>query len=188
MQEFENKTKLELQFLDVTGAVQYSSNDLAAGTTPGTPDIQSVLVNQESKAWMGTDPHTGERIVAASAPVVYHGQTVAIVRYVTSLVAIDWQFFLSVALACMLGAVILALVYFSNLYFVRSIVEPLASITETARLIADGSYGVQIEKKFDDEIGELTDTINDMSLKIKQSEKTPVGVYLLCLPRTAHPV
>ena len=67
---------------------------------------------------------------------------------------------------------ILALVYFSNLYFVRSIVEPLASITETARLIADGSYGVQIEKKFDDEIGELTDTINDMSLKIKQSEKT----------------
>ena len=39
-------------------------------------------------------------------------------------------------------------------------------------MIADGSYGVQIEKKFDDEIGELTDTINDMSLKIKQSEKT----------------
>lgn len=172
VQEFDNKTKLELQFLDVTGAVQYSSNDLAAGTMPDTLDIQSALNNQESKAWKGTDPHTGERIVAASAPVVYHGQTVAVVRYVTSLVGIDWQFFLSVALACLLGAVILALVYFSNLYFVRSIVEPLASITETARLIADGSYGVQIEKKFDDEIGELTDTINDMSLKIKQSEKT----------------
>ena len=103
---------------------------------------------------------------------VYHGQTVAVVRYVTSLVAIDWQFFLAMGLACLLGAAILALVYFSNLYFVRSIVEPLASITETARLIADGSYGVQIEKKFDDEVGELTDTINDMSLKIKQSEKT----------------
>ena len=63
------------------------------------------------------------------------------------------------------------MVYFSNLYFVRSIVEPVAGITETARRIADGSYGIQIEKKFDDEIGELTDTINDMSLKIKQSEK-----------------
>ena len=172
VQEFDNKTKLELQFLDVTGAVQYSSNDLAAGTMPDTPDIQSALNNLESKAWKGTDPHTGERIVAASAPVLYHGQVVAVVRYVTSLVGIDWQFFLSVALACLLGTVILALVYFSNLYFVRSIVEPLASITETARLIADGSYGVQIEKKFDDEIGELTDTINDMSLKIKQSEKT----------------
>ena len=159
-------------FWMIPGAVQYSSNDLAAGTTPGTQDIQSALNYQEAVAWKGTDPHTGERVVAASAPIVYHGQTVAVVRYVTSLVAIDWQFFLAMGLACLLGAAILALVYFSNLYFVRSIVEPLASITETARLIADGSYGVQIEKKFDDEVGELTDTINDMSLKIKQSEKT----------------
>lgn len=92
VQKFEDKTKLELQFLDDTGAVQYSSNDLAAGTTPGTQDIQSALNYQEAVAWKGTDPHTGERVVAASAPIVYHGQTVAVVRYVTSLVAIDWQF------------------------------------------------------------------------------------------------
>jgi signal transduction histidine kinase len=75
------------------------------------------------------------------------------------------------ALVTVICLAIFAMVYFSNLYFIRSIVEPLAGITETARLIADGSYGVQIEKKFDDEIGELTDTINDMSLKIKRSEK-----------------
>ena len=172
VQRFEEKTKLELQFLDTSGSVQYSSNDLAAGTTPDTPEIQEALTNQDTRVWIGSDPDTGERIVAASAPIVYHGQSVALVRYVTSLVNIDRQFALAIALACLLGAVIFALVYFSNLYFVRSIVEPLAGITETARLIADGSYGVQIEKKYDDEIGELTDTINDMSLKIKQSEKT----------------
>ena len=172
VQRFEEKTKLELQFLDTSGSVQYSSNDLAAGTTPDTPDIQSALTNQDASPWIGSDPDTGERIVAASAPIIYHGQTVAVVRYVTSLAAIDRQYIMAVALACLLGLAILSLVYFSNLYFVRSIVEPLASITETARLIADGSYGVQIEKKYDDEIGELTDTINDMSLKIKQSEKT----------------
>ena len=172
VQRFEEKTKMELQFLDTSGSVQYSSNDLAAGTTPDTPDIQEALTNQDTRPWMGTDPDTKERIVAVSSPIVYHGQTVAVVRYVTSLVAIDRQFILAVGLACLLGIVVLSLVYFSNLYFVRSIVEPLASITETARLIADGSYGVQIEKKYDDEVGELTDTINDMSLKIKQSEKT----------------
>ena len=89
-----------------------------------------------------------------------------------SLAAVDRQLFLSIGVCTLIGIAILTMVYFSNLYFVRSIVEPLASINETARLIADGSYGIQIEKKFDDEIGELTDTINDMSLKIKQSEKT----------------
>ena len=53
----------------------------------------------------------------------------------------------------------------------RKDVEPVAGITETAKHIAAGSYGVQIKKRFDDEIGDLTDAINDMSLKIGQSEK-----------------
>ena len=92
-------------------------------------------------------------------------------RMVTSLRLVDRQMTMIVIIALLIGALILALVYFSNLYFVRSIVEPVASITETAKRIAAGSYGIQIEKKFDDEIGDLTDTINDMSLKIKESEK-----------------
>ena len=35
-----------------------------------------------------------------------------------------------------------------------------------------GSYGVQIPGQYDDEIGELVSTINDMSVKIGQAEKT----------------
>lgn len=169
---YEEKSQLELQFLDETGAVVYSANALTAGSTPGTQDIKDALENQITRAWRGKDPTTGERIVAASSPVVYQGVTVGVIRYVTSLSAIDRQFAFSMGVIVTIALIIFAMVYFSNLYFVRSIVEPLASITETARLIADGSYGVQIEKKYDDEIGELTDTINDMSLKIKQSEKT----------------
>ena len=169
---YEEKNQLELQFLDASGAVVYSGNALTAGSTPGTQDIRIALENQITNSWRGKDPTTGERIVAASSPVVYQGETVGVIRYVTSLSGIDRQFIFSMAVIITIALVIFAMVYFSNLYFVRSIVEPLAGITETARLIADGSYGVQIEKKYDDEIGELTDTINDMSLKIKQSEKT----------------
>ena len=169
---YEEKSQLELQFLDTYGAVVYSGNDLTAGTTPDTPDIKGALADQITTPWMGRDATTGERIAAVSSPVVYRGQTVGVIRYVTSLSRIDRQFAVSMAIILAISMAIFAMVYFSNLYFVRSIVEPLASITETARLIADGSYGVQIEKKFDDEIGELTDTINDMSLKIRQSEKT----------------
>ncbi len=41
-------------------------------------------------------------------------------------------------------------------------------MTETAKRIAAGSYGVQMEKKTDDEMGELVDSINDMSMKIEK--------------------
>ena len=169
---YEEKSRLELQFLDPSGAVLYSGNDLTAGSTPGTPDIQGALEGRTTTPWWGRDPSTGERILAVSSPVVYQGETVGLIRYVTSLSGIDRQFIFSMAVLATVALGIFAMVYFSNLYFVRSIVEPLAAITEIARVIADGSYGVQIEKKYDDEIGDLTDAINDMSLKIRQSEKT----------------
>ena len=169
---YEDKSRLELQFLDTSGAVLYSGNDLTAGSTPNTPDIQDAMESKSAASWQGKDPSTGERILAASCPVIYQGDVVGVIRYVTSLSGIDRQFVLSMAVIVTIALAIFAMVYFSNLYFVRSIVEPLAGITEIAKVIADGSYGVQIEKKYDDEIGELTDAINDMSLKIRQSEKT----------------
>ena len=169
---YEDKSRLELQFLDTSGAVLYSGNDLTAGSTPNTPDIQAAIESKSAEAWQGKDPATGERILAASCPVIYQGEVVGVIRYVTSLSGIDRQFVFSMAVIITIALAIFAMVYFSNLYFVRSIVEPLAGITEIAKVIADGSYGVQIEKKYDDEIGELTDAINDMSLKIRQSEKT----------------
>ena len=169
---YEDKGKLELQFLDTSGAVLYSGNDLTAGSTPSTPDIQQAVSERATKSWRGRDPDTGERILAASSPVIYQGEVVGVIRYVTSLSNIDRQFTFAMTVIAAIGLAIFAMVYFSNLYFVRSIVEPLAGITEIAQVIADGSYGVQIEKKFDDEIGELTDAINNMSLKIRQSEKT----------------
>ena len=169
---YEEKSQLELQFLDTGGAVLYSGNDLTAGSTPNTPDIQDAVESKSAESWQGKDPATGERILAASCPVIFQGDTVGVIRYVTSLSGIDRQFIFSMAVIVTIALAIFAMVYFSNLYFVRSIVEPLAGITEIAKVIADGSYGVQIEKKYDDEIGELTDAINDMSLKIRQSEKT----------------
>ena len=169
---FEEKSVLELQFLDVNGVVFVTSRGLTVGMTPDTPDISAALENQRSAPWRGSDPATGERIMAVTTPVVSGGEMLGLVRYITSLAAVQKQLVLSISLIVLIEIAILAMVYFSNLYFVRSIVEPLAGLTEAARLIADGSYGVQIEKQYDDEIGELTDTINNMSLKIQQSEKT----------------
>ena len=109
--------------------------------------------------------------MAATAPVIYQGNLVGAVRVVTSMQEVDRQLLLATGTVALIGMALLAMLYISNLFFVRSIIEPLAGITQTTRRIADGSYGIQLEKSYDDEIGELTDAINDMSLKIRQAEK-----------------
>ena len=65
----------------------------------------------------------------------------------------------------------LTMVYVSNMVFINNVVEPVAEVTETAKRIAGGSYGAQMENHYQDEIGQLIDAINDMSGKIAKSEK-----------------
>ena len=168
---FSEQNILELQFLSPDGQVRLSSYGLTANTTPDTNDIRVAVETMASYVWSGRDPHTGEHIMAASAPVVYNGSVVGVVRVVTSLVQADRQIILMSGLGILVGLLILGLCYLSNLLFLRSIVAPVSRLTEAAKRIAEGGYGIQIPKQYEDEIGELTDSINDMSLKIKQSEK-----------------
>lgn len=170
---YEYSTTVEIQFLERDGAVMYTSYGLASGTFPNTADVSSAMDNRITTDWVGKDPASGERVMAVSAPVIYQEQTVVgAVRLVTSMEAVDRQLIVNGICLFIAAAAVLLLIYFSNLHFVRAIIQSLASITETARQISEGSYGVQIEKQFDDEIGDLTDTINNMSLTIMHAEKT----------------
>jgi signal transduction histidine kinase len=118
------------------------------------------------------DPDTGERIMAVSSPMIYsNGEVIGVLRFVTSTRKLDTQIAVvgAIALAALVFVVLVVVV--SSYYFVRSIMLPVGEITEKAKRIAGGTYGIQIEKKYDDEIGELADTINEMSAQINQNEK-----------------
>ncbi len=169
---FENKDSLELQFVNSRSRVEVSSYGISAGSSPGTPDIASALETGKISSWHGKSAATGERIMAVSAPMQYSdGSIVGVMRYVTSLKLVDAQVRNSALMACGVGMLILIIVMLSTLYFIKTITEPIHGLTVLAKQIAKGSYGIQTEKKYDDEIGDLTDAINEMSAKISQSEK-----------------
>ena len=169
-QTFEDKNIMELQFISPDGAIVVSSYGQWAGQRPGTPEIGQAVESGTMAVFTGRSPHTGEHIMAVSTPVTYiNGEVIGVLRYVTSLRNADRQVVLVTLLAVLLGAVIITLVIISNRFFIRSILDPVLDITATAKRIAAGSYGIQIQKKYDDEIGELAETINDMSNKISQN-------------------
>ena len=171
--EFDEKDRLELQFLTVENQprVFLSSYGLTTGSKPGTQDISDAISTGAISPWSGRDPETGERIMAVSAPIICSGEIKGVLRLVTSLRVMDRQIILLAALVLLGVSFVIALTYFLNLFFVRSIIEPMAGITETAKRIASGYYGIQMEKENDDEIGDLIDAINDMSTRISQNEQ-----------------
>lgn len=171
-QTFVDRNVLELQFIDAEGGLVVSSSGHWAGASPVTTDITEAMRIRGIKGYAGKDPITGESIIAVSSPMIYsNGEIIGVLRYVTSTQIIDMQVLRVAFIASMALLAILVVILFSNLYFVRSILNPVAEITEKAKKIANGSYGIQIETKYDDEIGELAETINEMSVKINQNEK-----------------
>lgn len=121
---------------------------------------------------MGADPNSGERILAVSYPMLYGSdEVIGVLRYATTTRSVDRQIFWVglISLAALILTVIAVIV--TNHFFLRSIMNPVAEITEKAQRIANGSYGIQIQTPYQDEIGELAQTINEMSSKIAQNEK-----------------
>ena len=169
---FEEKNKLELQFLYSNGRIMVSSSGIISGMRPNTLDIVNALEYGEMTPWIGNDPYTGEKIIAVTYPLFsMNNQIIGGVRYVSSMRLIDGQIrtaFLSLLAA---GGIVILIVIMSNMFFIRSIVNPIREINDIAKKIAEGNYGAKIEKNYNDEIGELCDTINDMSTEISKTEK-----------------
>lgn len=168
---FEEKDRLELQFINVNGRVQVSSYGLTAGTQPGTSDVTEAVATGKPASFEGLDPQTGERILSVSAPLRFNGRVIGVLRYVTALHEADRSVLVSMAVAIGVALLCVGLAIFSNAIFINNVVEPVAVVSDAARRISAGSYGILIDNHYRDELGELVDNINDMSLKISQAEK-----------------
>ena len=170
---FEEKDRLELQFISTNGKIVASSYGKFAGRSPSTPEIHQAMDSQQTRVFKGRNPSTGERILAVSSPMIYsNGEVIGVLRYVTSLRNADLQILMIALIAATVGLLFIGSIFFMSSFFIKSILVPVSQINATAKRIAAGSYGVQIPQQYDDEIGELVNTINDMSVKIGQSEKT----------------
>ena len=169
--EFSERDIMELQFINSSGKIMASSYGLTAGMAPGTPDIINAFQTKKIEPFRGVDPHTGEHIMSVCAPLLLDDQIVGAMRYVTSMSAVTRELLITVGVALGLLIVGVGMVYVSNMVFINNVVEPVAEVTETAKRIAGGSYGTQMENHYRDEIGQLIDAINNMSSQISESEK-----------------
>ena len=172
-QTFEDNNGIQMEFVDPSGSVAASSYGAPpAGFVP-TQDIFDAMDTRGICTYRGVDENTGVRVMSVSGPVIYpNGQIVGVLRYVTQTDRIDRQVIV-VALTATAALLIFATVMLASTNFhINSILIPLEEITEKARRIAAGSYGIQIQSGYHDEMGDLAETINELSSQISQNEKT----------------
>lgn len=164
--------KIELQFLDRNGRVLMSTSELSAGGLASTEDTAQALTSQKTAVFMGYDPLSNERVMSVTAPLLSaRDDLIGGVRMISSLRIAERQIWFIMGVSILVCFLFLLLVIVSNSYFIRSIVDPVLKINAIAKEIAAGQYGVRLQKTYDDEIGELCDTINYMSDEISRAER-----------------
>ena len=165
---FRSKNDMSLSFISTEHKVLASSATLMIGGT-----VEGDVYDRAGESAVVTWNDLGRCMILCRPLSVRNGaEPVGALLYVSSLEKVDRQIIWFAMTAALIGSLLVAVIYASGRYYVKSILEPLSEITSTAKRISAGGYGVQIKRQFDDEIGELADTINDMSNKIAQSEKT----------------
>lgn len=169
---FSDKNIMEVWVIDKNGKVVVSSTGFSV-KGESYPDYKYAKADESGKAeWIG-EMQNGEKVMAMTYILPENESGVnGAVRYIISLEDIDEQlwkiwFFIFLLVLIFVGFVVL-----SGAFFINSIIRPVRKINETASKIAKGDFKASIEKyKYDDEIGQLCDTINNMAREIGEAER-----------------
>lgn len=172
-QTCEPAQQLDVQFIDTTGVVIASSTGALDGLIPATDEIAEALSSRGNASYVGTDAAADQRVMAISQPLIAtSGNVIGVLRFAAATASLDRQIF-EVTIATLVAVIVMVAVLLLCVnYYAKSVLTPISQIVEKAQMITGGSYGIQIQTKYDDEIGELAENINEMSLRINQNEKT----------------
>ncbi len=167
---YEEKDKIELMAVKTDGSVDITSSGFS-------PEIEGAMTDYESakKAVGGTAAQiyrlsTGEKVLAVTSVISPRGCEYEALRMVASMKGVDHQIFIVFLIITLVVVFIALLMFFSGMFFIRSIVYPVIQIGEIARQFAKGDFSKRIEKTSEDEVGELCDSINYMAEELSNTE------------------
>lgn len=170
---FSDKDNMELLILDKKGDVLLTSSDFLPDQKLSMPDFTQASASAQGIGnWMGVNASTNEKVMAVTS--ILHdtqGRELGAARYVVSLTQVDWQIALFSLISGIICIAIIAFVLFSGMYFINSIVVPVREVTAMAGRIASGDYNARINKSYDDEMGELCDTINNLAGELGTTDR-----------------
>lgn len=173
VETFPDKETMAVWLIDSNGNIILSSSGFEIKGEVEMPDYALALASDEGSAkWTGKLP-SGEKIMASTCIYDYpNGEHGGAVRFMVSMDAIDEQLVRICLLVISACVALFSLVVISGTYFTRSIVNPVKAIDETAKRIAGGDLEARIDHyPYNDELGDLSTTINDMATKLAATDR-----------------
>ena len=168
-QYFDND-QAQVQIIDRNGMVIFDSLGVLYTEEIVYPDITEARSGNRG-VWRGNVDYTDKKVMAMSTPINNStNQNIGILRMVISMDRLDTLIIRAIAMFIMIGIATVLVALFISLYFAKGIVDPLKEVNDVAMKIADGQLSVRSDVKTNDEIEQVSKSINHMAdelIKVK---------------------
>lgn len=172
IENFRHKEQMEVMAVNSSGRIILTSTGFSYDENEDVKDFETAKNNGKGYTFRNTNTTSGEPVTSYIRIITNHnGSAVGAVRYVVSTTNVNNRIVIITAIIIFAGLAVLFIVIFSSSYFIRSIVTPVRELSETANKIAHGDFSTKIEKRYNDEIGDLCDAITDMAKDLEATEQ-----------------
>ena len=167
---FEKKDRMELMSINRNGQVSLSSSGFSPEGDYSMPDYELAL-ESEDRTGVYIGKGRGENIIAVTVIIDNPSSNFRAMRFVTSLGMIDARIS-GIMLVCVLTSVfIILIITLMGTYFVKSICVSLVQMGDIAKKLAKGDFSERIPITANDEIGQLSQSFNEMADELENSEQ-----------------
>ncbi|WMT40005.1 HAMP domain-containing sensor histidine kinase [Paenibacillus sp. D2_2] len=161
---------MSVQVLDMSGKVLMDANGFQQEGRLSTPDIARAIQTGEG-SWTGRAEQGGEHLMAYSYALYREESAVGVVRFVTSLSAIDELYAEIVMATLVLSLGIIGASFIVSLFLSSRMVGPLLELRRVANAYIKGDFHVRSDNRRRDEIAVLGQTMNVMAEEIMKTDK-----------------
>ena len=167
---FGHKDKMQIEIIDSYGNVFISTSGFLPTQGEKMTDYENA-VQSGGPAYTETTTTVGEPVLCGTNILTDYGNgSNGAVRWIISLENTNHQVRNVRLMLILVGVVLIGVTALMGLFFVKSIVNPIREVSNTARKIAMGDFESTINLKKNNEIGELCDSINYMASELKTAE------------------
>ena len=164
---FWNENNAQVEIFDADGSLLMDSIGIKDLKLINAPDVSKALKG-ESARWIGKVDYYGNKVMAVSYPLIIDGDIIGVIRFITSLEAIDGVItnimiiFSGISIAVLIVGILLSII------LANSIINPIKYLNEVAEKMGSGNLSIRSSIDSKNEIGQLSNTLNFMANEISK--------------------
>ncbi len=171
--EFSEKDKFELMLVDNNGFIVATSSGFRPSDSQHIKDFNAAIDSHEEFYIQTYSSQIREKIMSVTYLLNNPTEDIYALRIITSIKRVEEEINIIFGFSLLAAFTVIAFSAISGSYFIRSIVSPIHLIKETADKISKGDFDARIPQnnKYDEEIGHLCDTINNMAQELGKNDE-----------------